>query len=216
MRPGAEAFVFDGWGREYACRFKSVRNNEAQLEITGALTNRVESSLSITLAHALAKGDRFDFIVQKATELGVAGIVPLLTEHTQAKPKGQAARRIERWRRISLEALKQCGRRTLVEIEQPVAVEEFLNRSGVQGPVLIFTRQGGKSLTDLLRSRTHERVTAVVGPEGGWSDRELKLFAKHGCQPVTLGPRVLRTETAAIVAVALIQHEAGDLSRDLI
>src|SRR5215208_1604607 len=128
LKPDSEVFAFDGCGNEYNCRFLAVKENRARLEICGELTGEVDSSIHITLAHGIARGEKFDFIVQKATELGVSVIVPLVTDHADVKLSDEKSeKRLERWRRISLEAMKQCGRRRLVEIEPPVALKDFLN-----------------------------------------------------------------------------------------
>ena len=226
MTPGDEAFVFDGCGREYRCSFRRVENNHAQLEISDTLSDLVESPLHLTLAQALAKGERFDFIIQKATELGVNGITPLVTRYADVRlDDQQKTKRVERWRRISLEAMKQCGRRRLVEITSPRTLREFIAANEASPDALpaaashlvraklFFSERGGIAVTDALAgiSKTCP-IVALVGPEGGWSDDELDLLNDFGCQAVTLGPRVLRTETAAVVAITLIQNAIGDLS----
>ena len=218
MAPGDPAFVFDGCGREYGCHFKGVKDDRAQLEVGEMLSDVVESPVEITLAQALAKGEKFDFIVQKVTELGVSRIVPLVTRYADARlDDQQTARRIQRWRRISLEAVKQCGRRTLVEITAPRTVREFVGAGGPGSPdqqtLLLFSERGGVAITDAIADWSNPHaVVALVGPEGGWSDDELVLLNEAGSKAVTLGPRVLRTETAALVAITLIQHAIGDLS----
>lgn len=221
---GEEVFVFDGCGREYRCSFVALEQSLARLEISEALLDKTEPAIHITLAQALAKGEKFDFIVQKATELGVSAIVPLVTAHADVKLSDERSeKRLERWRRISLEATKQCGRRRLVEIATPVTLKNFLETARTQGsgvydlnlsrPLLVFSERGGISIGEAIaRSFDNPAVTALVGPEGGWSDDELRLLDERGAIAVTLGPRVLRTETAAVVAVTLIQHILGDLS----
>jgi 16S rRNA (uracil1498-N3)-methyltransferase len=230
MTPGDPAFVFDGCGNEYKCSFRCIKDDHAQLEIAGdALNDIVESPVDLTLAQALAKGEKFDFIIQKATELGVSRIAPLVTRFADVRlDDQQISRRVERWRRISLEALKQCGRRNLVEIAGPRTVPDFVDAtrsslppqplhgfpSATDPTLLLFSERGGLPLTealaDILKSSP---VVALIGPEGGWSDDEVELLIEFGCKSVTLGPRVLRTETAAVVAVTLIQHALGGLSR---
>jgi 16S rRNA (uracil1498-N3)-methyltransferase len=245
MAPGDPALVFDGCGREYRCNFRGVKDDRAQLEIGEMLSDVVESPVEITLAQALAKGEKFDFIVQKVTELGVSRIVPLVTRYADARlDDQQTARRIQRWRRISLEAVKQCGRRKLVEITAPHTLPQFVGRfadaanddvvhaaslrtgteettirklaacaTSTDPVLLLFSERGGVAITDALAERSNPHaVVALVGPEGGWSDDELVLLNGAGSKPVTLGPRVLRTETAALVAITLIQHAIGDLS----
>lgn len=216
LKPGSEVFCFDGRGNEYRCSFLAVEENRARLDVSEALSDEVDSPTHITLAHGLAKGEKFDFIVQKATELGVSGIVPLVTDRADVKLSDEKSeKRLERWRRISLEALKQCGRRTLVEIEPPITLRDFVNAARTEDAALVFSERGGRSVADAVaRLINKSAVVAMVGPEGGWSDEELDLFDERRAIAVTLGPRTLRTETAALVAVTLIQHMLGDLSSD--
>jgi 16S rRNA (uracil1498-N3)-methyltransferase len=218
LKAGGEVFVFDGRGGEYRCRFEAAGSGRARLSVIEPLSDRVESALHLTLAQAMAKGEKLDLIIQKATELGVSRIAPLVTRHADVKPgAGQSDKRLDRWRRISLEASKQSGRRTLVDITAPLALEEFLTeRGGIagRGRLLVFSERGGALISEALAGVTGAAaVTAMVGPEGGWDDSELDLLSAHGAMAVTLGPRTLRTETAAIAAITLIQHLAGDLSK---
>src|SRR5215470_7338608 len=123
LRPGDQVSVFNGLGAEYSCTVAHLSGNHATLEIIEQLTDEVESPLQLTLAQALAKGEKFDFIVQKATELGIRRIVPILTEHSDVRIADEKTlRRLGRWRRVALEAAKQCGRRLLVQIEPPLSL----------------------------------------------------------------------------------------------
>ena len=211
---GDEVSVFDGCGSEYLCRFVAVQNKRSVLERFADLTDAVESPLTLTLVQGLAKGEKFDFIVQKATELGVKRIVPLITDYADVKlNEQQAEKRLERWQRISLESLKQCRRRRLVEISEPITLNEFLETSEQQLR-LYFNERGGIALQSAIAHATPGQAVAVlIGTEGGWSDAEIEAMNRHHCQAVSLGQRILRTETAAIVALALLQHALGDLSR---
>ena len=148
MTPGDPAFVFDGCGNEYKCIFRCFKDNRAQLEIEGyALNDIVESPVDLTLAQALAKGEKFDFIIQKATELGVSRIAPLITRYADVRlDEQQIYRRVERWKRISLEAVKQCGRRKLVEITAPRTVPDFVTGARPSPP--LQTSRGLPSATD--------------------------------------------------------------------
>lgn len=227
-----EAFAFDGRGREYRCRVAKPDARHAQLEIITALADRVESPLDLTLAQALVKGEKFDLIVQKAAELGVRRIIPLVTENADLRLSDERAeKRMERWRRIALEALKQSGGRRLVDIQPPAALADYLgsitlgesstaeaSRTFADRPappvLLVFSERGGTSIDTALGNTDHTRpVVACVGPEGGWDAIELEGFESRGARPVTLGPRILRAETAAVVAMTLLQHRLGDLSR---
>src|SRR5262245_28325197 len=209
---GARAFVFDGEGAEYECEVARAAKHEVDLNLLRRLDDVVESPLRLTLAQALIKGDKFDWVIQKATELGVSQIVPLVTEHSDIKrAEVRAGQRVQRWRRISLEALKQCGRRRLVEICEPALFDDFCG-STAQGARLIFSERGGDGLAEAsAKLRDVNQLSLCVASEGGWSERELGKAASCGFMPVSLGSRILRTETAAIVAVSLAQHLFGDL-----
>ena len=213
LKPGDEVFVFDGRGNEYGCRLQAESGSRARLEIITPLVDVVESPIRLTLAQALAKNDRFDLIVQKATELGVNRIVPLATEHTDVRLSvDQVDKRLDRWRRISLEALKQCGRRRLVEIAAPMTLEALAEDAGAE-VLLVFSEKSGVPIAAALPDTSLlAGLTALVGPEGGWSDGELTRLEQRGAIAAGLGPRILRTETAAVVAITLLQHLLGDLS----
>jgi 16S rRNA (uracil1498-N3)-methyltransferase len=213
---GAQVFVFDGEGVEHECEVARIAKHEVDLNLLRRLDDVVESPLQLTLAQALIKGDKFDWVIQKATELGATRIAPLVTEHSDIKRvKGRAeeraGQRLQRWRRISLEALKQCGRRRLVEICEPAPFDEFCG-SAARGASLIFSERGGGSLAEVsAKLREFNQLSLCVASEGGWSERELRKAAFCSFTPVSLGSRILRTETAAIVAVSLAQHLFGDL-----
>lgn len=214
LRLGVDArvFVFDGEGAEYECEVARVAKHEVDLNLLRRLDDAVESPLRLTLAQALIKGDKFDWVIQKATELGVTRIVPLVTEHSDIKrAEERAGQRLQRWRRISLEALKQCGRRRLVEICEPAPFDDFCG-STICSARLIFSECGGEGLAEVSANlRDVNQLSLCVASEGGWSEGELQKAASCGFTPVRLGSRILRTETAAIAAVSLAQHLFGDL-----
>lgn len=212
LEKGAHVFVFDGEGAEYECEIAGVGKREVALNLLRRLEDVVESPLALTLAQALIKGDRFDWVIQKSTELGVTRIKPLVTEHSDIKrAEERAEQRLRRWRRISLEALKQCGRRRLVEICEPTPLEDFCG-SGTQGVCLIFSERGGQSLREVsARFRDVNQLSLCVASEGGWSERELQNADASHFIAVSLGSRILRAETAGIAAVTLAQHLFGDL-----
>lgn len=210
---GARVFVFDGQGAEFECRIDSLARQSVQLAVLSQLENKVESPLRLTLGQALVRGDKFDLVIQKATELGVTRVVPLATEYSDVLLReGRAENRLQRWRRIALEAVKQCGRRRLVEITEPKSFAEFCEVDNDELK-LIFAESGGQSLRAVMagRAATIKAITLAIGPEGGWHKGELTLAACQDFIPVSLGARILRTETAAIAAVTLAQFLAGDL-----
>jgi 16S rRNA (uracil1498-N3)-methyltransferase len=209
---GARVFVFDGEDAEYECEVARVAKHEVELNLLRRLDDVVESPLRLTLAQALIKGDKLDWVIQKATELGVTRIVPLVTERSDIKrAEERAGQRLQRWRRISLEALKQCGRRMLVDICEPAPFDEYCE-SAAQDARLIFSERGGESLAEVpAKLRNVNQLSLCVASEGGWGERELRKAASCGFTPVSLGSRILRAETAAIAAVSLAQHLFGDL-----
>ena len=197
LRAGEIIQVFDGHGKEFSCEIETIEKKETVLKITEEITpSSPESSLNLTLAIALLKGEKFDLVIQKAVELGVSKIIPLITKRTDVKLK-DADKKIERWQRIILESSKQCGRAKLMEITQPINFADFIKSS--EGTKILFAERSGKNFENLLFS---EKMVGIVGSEGGWEDSELDLARENGVQIVTLGGRILRAETAAIAAVA--------------
>jgi 16S rRNA (uracil1498-N3)-methyltransferase len=218
LKPGDEVYVLNGAGKEFRCRIEESRRDSAQLKVISEVDpSRPESPLLLTLAVALLKGEKFDLVVQKATELGVARIVPLVTKHAdiQLRDESDAAKRVARWQRIAMEAAKQCGRAAVPEIAIPVALE-FLIQAGAAQQLnrLLFSERDGLSLMEAMKSLSASPtlLTALVGSEGGWTDEELDAGRQAGWTIVTLGGRTLRAETAAIVVATLLQHLYGDLS----
>jgi 16S rRNA (uracil1498-N3)-methyltransferase len=206
LKPGDEVSVFDGAGKEFRARVAQARRESAELDLDEEIQPaRPESPLQITLAVALLKGEKFDLVVQKATELGVYKIAPLMTRFADIKLRDEsdASKRVARWQRIALEAAKQSGRAVVPEVSLPVALASLLD-----GSCVLFSERAGHGLTQI----STDKVTAIIGSEGGWSDEELDQARAAGAQIVTLGGRILRAETAAITAAALIQHRFGDLN----
>ena len=219
LRAGDEARVFDVEGHEFACVVREVggRREGATLEVREAVEPpSPEPPVSIFLTVALLKGEKFDLVVQKAVELGVKLIKPLLTKRTDVRLRDErdAAKRVERWKRLSLEAAKQCGRAWAPPVHPPRTFESLVtaDRAGMDILPLMFAERDGVALNELPRRDSPPlRVAPLVGPEGGWEDEEIELARAHGWSVVTLGGRTLRAETAAITVCALLQHLYGDL-----
>lgn len=210
LLPGAIVFAFDGAGIEYECEIAVVHKAHAQLKIRSRLGNEVESPLHLTLAQALVKSDKFDWVVQKATELGVTQIVPLITEHSEFRKAENLDGRVQRWRRIALEATKQCGRRKIPVITEAQKFTDFCQVHGDADALrFILSEREGKSWEKKVDAH---KVAVAIGPEGGWHESELALAASHNFTAIHLGARILRTETAAVTAVSLAQFLFGDLS----
>lgn len=209
LKAGDEVYVFDGHGREFRCRIVNVSRHAAELHIEAEVEPaKPESQLQLNLCLALLKGEKFDLVVQKATELGVSKVTPLITRYADIhlRDESDAAKRVTRWQRIALEAAKQSGRAFVPEIGAPVAFESV----AVEGFGVMFSERGGETLESLIdHAPTH--ITALVGSEGGWSDEEIESAQARNFNAITLGGRILRAETAAITVTALLQHIFGDL-----
>ena len=211
LRAEEEAFVFDGMGREFRCTVSSINRDVAELQIEAQVGPATpESHLQLNLCVALLKGEKFDLVVQKATELGVTKITPLITRHADIhlRNESDAAKRVVRWQRISQGAAKQSGRAFVPEISVPVKFDAALDVGGLG---VMFSERGGDALETLRSHSAPASMTVLVGSEGGWTDGELLQARANGCRIVTLGGRTLRAETAAIAVATLLQHRFGDL-----
>jgi len=227
LQPGDEVYVFNGAGKEFHCtveRSERGHRDSALLKVLGEVeSGRPESPLRLTLAVALLKGEKFDLVVQKATELGVACVVPVVTKHADIRLRdaSDATKRVARWQRIALEAAKQSGRAVVPEVTGPILFKSLIHtakRPSDPGEVvvqaLMFSERDGESLLKARKDLpvSPSSLTALVGSEGGWADEELAGAREAGWTIVTLGGRTLRAETAAITVTALIQHLFGDLA----
>jgi 16S rRNA (uracil1498-N3)-methyltransferase len=209
LREGELVRVFDGFGREFSCEIETIEKKETVLAILEEVAPAAPASnLDLTLAAALLKGEKFDLVVQKAVELGVTKFVPVVTKRTDVKFK-DSEKRVERWRKIALEAAKQSGRADLMKIETPVDFKEFLKISRGGENLLLFSERSGESFSAI---KAGEKITAVIGSEGGWEDSEIEAAKNAGFQIVTLKGRILRAETAAIAIAAVLQHRFGDFN----
>lgn len=218
LKAGDEVYVFDGEGKEFHCRVEESRRDSARLEVIGEVApTRSESPLQLALAIALLKGEKFDLVVQKSTELGVARIVPVVTKLADIRLRDDtdAAKRVARWQRIALEAAKQSGRAVVPEVTNPVGFESLLQSAGSdnRSSCLMFSERDGESLAEVGKKIPSDlsSLIALVGSEGGWTNEEIDAARTAGWSVVTLGGRTLRAETAAIAVAILLQHFYGDL-----
>jgi 16S rRNA (uracil1498-N3)-methyltransferase len=211
LRVGASLALFNGQGGEYSASIDKAHGGSVTVAIGAASAIERESPLELTLAQGVSRGERMDLVVQKATELGVSRLVPLLTERGVVRLDAQQAqRKLNHWRAVAIAACEQCGRNRLPELAPPVALGDFLRAAPGEGARLLLSPAATATLRDLPRPLAG--VTVLIGPEGGLAEAEESAAAAAGYQALRLGPRVLRTETAAIAALAAIQLELGDLS----
>jgi len=201
--------VFEGSGLEYEVEIIRMSPGEVMGRILDRRNGMAEPSFPITLAQSLPKGNKMDLIVQKATELGASQIIALATERTIPGQRG----RVLRWQRIAVEAAEQCGRTKVPQVEGPLPLQAFLEDQSIRGvQILLWEGEADLKLRDILRGHPFpEKLTLIVGPEGGFTAKEVDEAQKKGYRIVSLGPRVLRTETAALVALSIVQYELGDL-----
>jgi 16S rRNA (uracil1498-N3)-methyltransferase len=213
LRPGAELIVFNGRGGEYPARLAgAAARARARLELGEHRAIERESKLELTLLQGIARGERMDLIVQKATELGVQRIVPLRCEFSVVRL--DAARREQRvghWRSVAIAACEQCGRNRLPRVDEPLEpASAFASLAACGGLRLMLQPAAADSLTSLAAGlRT---AALLVGPEGGLSEGEQRLAQEAGFRACRLGPRVLRTETAPVAALAALQALSGDFA----
>jgi 16S rRNA (uracil1498-N3)-methyltransferase len=202
LRQGEEVELFDGDGAAARGTVEELAGAEIRVRLTAAVPAR-ESPLAVTLAMAVIQLEKFELVLQKATELGVRAIVPTESERGEVRPERYKGKG-ERWQRILFEATKQCGRAMIPTLAAPTPFDELVGRGGTK---LLFDADAEPgSLPPSL-----EAVTLFIGPEGGWSEGELALARVHACTFQRLGPRRLRAETAAIVACTRVQRTDGDL-----
>lgn len=210
---GERIVVFDGQGNEATAQIESAGKRRAALKIL----HRAKSApvaCRLTLAQAVPKGKNMDLIIEKAVELGAAAVVPLLSERTvvQLDAEELAAKR-EKWQTVAREACKQCGQNWLPGVETPVSPRVFFEQHRPKGLLLVASLQSdARPIRQTLADYAAQNgpvtdVTILVGPEGDFTPAEINLAKGHGCQPVTLGPIILRTETAAIYCLSVLGHE---------
>lgn len=208
LKAGENVSVFDGNGSEFLCVISEIGKKHTLLSITSKTEpSSPESPCEITLAATVLNGDKYDLVIQKSVELGVTKLIPLQTIRGDVKVS-DAAKRLVRWRRIAMEATKQCGRARLMEVGEPMSFQDLVTDLD-GGHAVIFSERDGAGFD---RIEAGKKITAFIGPKGGWDDQELRLARDRGFGVITLGGRILRAETASIALVALLQHRYGDLN----
>lgn len=211
---GDTVVAFDGSGHEWICELASIGKREARLKVR--FPQKIKPlPYAITLGQALPKGKYMDAIVRKATEIGVAGIVPLVSERTEVQLEGdREENKIEKWRTAAVEAAKQCGNSFLPAIQPVQRATDFMeNSKGYDLKLIASLQPGAKSLKATLarfreeKGRLPQKVLWLVGPEGDFTPAEMSISKNTGFEPITLGPLVLRCETAAVYALSILSYE---------
>ena len=210
LREGELALLFDGRGGEYGARLSMPGRGQVVAEIGDLRDVERESPLAVTLVQAVSSGEKMDFTIQKAVELGVAAIQPVLTMKSLVRLSAEReARKLVHWKRVVIAACEQCGRNRLPEVREAMSVETYCRKPGPASLRLLLSPEGNSGLKD-MRDRIEHAVTLAVGPEAGFSAAEEQLLRRAGFVPVRLGQRILRTETAALAALAALNALAGD------
>jgi len=211
MNPGDKAVVFNGRGVEATVEIASITRKAVTLRkvLQG---KSAPMACQITLAQAVPKAKAMDLIVQKAVELGVTAICPLLSERTVIQVEEEdAARKQQKWQGVAIEAAKQCGQNWLPKVELPLSPKEFFSQGGRYDLMVIASLQPDamhlKKLLAESAGKVPKSVLVLVGPEGDFTPAEIGIAKSHGCRPITLGPIVLRTETAAIYCLSVLSYE---------
>jgi 16S rRNA (uracil1498-N3)-methyltransferase len=213
LGPGDALTLFDGTGGEYACRIHSRDRDTVTTEVLSWHDVERESPVDLTLVQALQAGEKMDLTVQKAVELGAGRIVPVATRRSVVRLDGErAAKRVAHWRAVAVSACEQCGRNRVPEIADLIDLPRWLAlpQTGVKPLRLMLDPEASLALDALPRPGAATRVELLIGAEGGLTSEEAKLSLAAGFVAVRLGPRVLRTETAGLAALAAIQCLWGD------
>ena len=213
-RIGDKLIVCDGERNDYTVEIAGFEKDCVRTIIIEHAGNAAEPRTDITLFQCIPKHDKLDFIIQKGIELGVNRIVPVISERTIIKIENEAdrAKKASRWRKIALEAAKQCDRGIIPEISLPISLGNAFNNAGSYDLCIIpYEKDRGNRLKFHINKGSGGKIALFIGPEGGFTETEIQTAQKSGISPVTLGPRILRTETAAIAVLSILMYELGEL-----
>jgi 16S rRNA (uracil1498-N3)-methyltransferase len=219
IEAGAPIEVLDGEGQKYTCIVKSSHKKEVIAEILNKEPYSVESPVAVTLCQGIARGEKMDLIIQKSTELGVNKIIPVITERSQVRNTNK----LDRWRKIAASASQQSGRDKIPEILEPQELKQLLIPPDIpltkgrtkEGSLKLILSETYKeqNLKKILKAeKSITQILLLIGPEGGFSKEEITRSVENGFLEVSLGPRILRTETAPIAVISIIQYDLGDMS----
>lgn len=208
MHTGDSISLFNGNGCEWPCEITAIERNVVSVLPGEPEARDPESPLAVHLGIAISRGDRMDTVLQKATELGVTAVTPLFSERTEVKLKGdRETRKLAHWRQVAISACEQSGRNRLPIVNAPGPLPQWLNACEGDARFVLHHRGAGHPTPD----QPPRSVDLLIGPEGGLTDGEIEAALAHGFAPMTLGPRVLRTETAPLAALAILQARWGDM-----
>lgn len=213
LHPGEALTVTDDQGMRYRTEVVEVTAQQLVSRILDTVTAPAKTGPTLVLAQALLKGEKMDWVIQKATELGVDRVIPIYASRSVVKLRAdRAEHQLARWQRIALEAAQQSERWSVPTIEEPATLSQITTGGGTSSKIILAERSNGASLQSIaLPTRAEDTLLLLIGPEGGWNEEELNLSQTDGYTAVTLGTRILRAETAAIAALSILQSRLGGL-----
>ena len=210
LRTGDEITICDSCGWDYVCAIEDISQTQVEAKILSKSTNKAESPLHITVYQGLPKSDKMDYIVQKCVELGAVNIVPMATARAVVKLHDEEKKRT-RWQKIALEAAKQCGRGIIPTVNNVTDFSKVIDSLEPDAlNILPYENEDHRKLRQAIAGYNGSKVNIIIGPEGGFDPEEISSAECKGINIVTLGPRILRTETAPIAAISAIMYELGD------
>jgi 16S rRNA (uracil1498-N3)-methyltransferase len=215
LKLGDNILVCNGNGMDYIVRLERFEPLQIKTSIIQSNINKTEPTVNVTLFQGIPKSDKMDLIIQKCVELGVSKIVPVITERTIVKIENQkdAIKKTERWQKIITEAAKQCNRGVIPQVVLPVIYDEALKEAGAaELGIIPYEKETVNGLRGLLKPGI-KNVSVIIGPEGGFTENEVRKAENMGIYSVTLGPRILRTETAGIAMMSILMYELGDVGK---
>jgi len=207
MQAGRELILFNGEGGEYSAEISKVHKKHIEVLVKEFSPENRQSHLSLELAIGVSRGERMDWVLQKATELGVTKITPLITERTEVKLSGERAdKKMEHWQQIIISACEQCQRNILPELSEPQNFSDWIDTCDAELKFVLHHRNN----QGFSKDKSAKNISLLIGPEGGLDNDEIAQAVAKNFSPLTLGPRVLRTETAPVAAISLVQYLWGD------
>ena len=214
LKCGEKLTLCDSKGNDYLVRIDRFENNYIRTAILERKKSITEPPVEVTIFQGIPKSDKMDLIIQKCVELGISRIVPVMTERTIVKIDSgkDAENKVSRWQRISMEAAKQCNRGMVPKVDLPVTFDRALELTdGADLRIIPYEKETAVGLKSCLVDGNIRKIAFFIGPEGGFSEKEIEKAAGKGVRPVTLGPRILRTETAGITVLSIIMYQFGDV-----
>ncbi len=204
--------VTNGQSQDFTAKIRSVSPAIIELDILNEIETFSESPIDITLCSGMLKDKKMDIVIKHVTQLGIDKWVPFFCNRSIPSPDtNRLKKRIQRWETIAKESLKQCGRSKIPHILPPIPFEELLNYSANYDLKIAFWENETQPLSSLIKTPSHQKILVLIGPEGGFTENEITMTQKNGFLSYSIGPRILRAETASIACCALIQHILGDL-----